>query len=158
MKFQRLIHSGPRLLLWECLMWYFHQDENLNIILWTYPGLTGWSRCIRDGNAHTCITFYVCKVDKPYYSKSSRLMRKETESNVTDDISIASKNHSPLHKFQFAALLIEKVLENTRHVKLRRTCPQQSAPHPPCDQWLNSSKDLGFSTISYLNEYNTKMK
>lgn len=59
-------------------------------------------------------------------------MRKETESNVTGDVPIASINHSPLHKSRFAQLPVEKVLENARHAKLTSTCPQQPAPHPQC--------------------------
>ena len=49
-------------------------------------------------------------------------MRKETGSRVTGDIFVASKHHSPLHKLGLA----EKVLENTRQVKLKRTHPRHA--------------------------------
>ena len=67
--------------------------------------------------------FFLCLQGwKHYSSKSHRLMRKETGSRVTGDIFVASKHHSPLHKLGLA----EKVLENTRQVKLKRTHPRHA--------------------------------
>ena len=67
--------------------------------------------------------FFLCLQGwKHYSSKSYRLMRKETGSRVTGDTFVASKHHSPLHKLGLA----EKVLENTRQVRLKRTHPRHA--------------------------------
>ena len=71
--------------------------------------------------------FFLCLQGwKHYSSESYRLMRKETGPNVTGDTFVASKHHGTLHKLGLAEFPIEKVLENTRHVKLKRTCPQHA--------------------------------
>ena len=88
-------------------------------VLWMIAAYPRWRR--PDLHFFSCLQGW-----KHYSSESYRLLRKETGSNVTGDTFVGSKHHSPLHKLGLAEFPIEKVLENTRHVKLKRTCPQHA--------------------------------
>ena len=88
-------------------------------VLWMITAYPRWQR--PDLHFFSCLQGW-----KHYSSESYRLLRRETGSNVTGDTFVGSKHHSPLHKLGLAEFPIEKVLENTRHVKLKRTCPQHA--------------------------------